>query len=166
MLASYLGNALKCIVGYSYALAELKGLTPPDVVVKITNREYAIALNPDKVREIIKSKIVTTKRRDDGFTTLIVKFPRGEFLQESDPSVLKNLVLATSMVNPSRKISYNLFGEKGTLGSAEGGKPIRKETSVLWYTCGQFLSLYNDDGRLVKCRRCGLHMRLKKEGKR
>ncbi|MFH0896802.1 MAG: hypothetical protein V1850_01980 [Candidatus Bathyarchaeota archaeon] len=61
----YLGNALKCVVGYSYALAEAEGLNPPDIVVETANREYTIVLKPDKVREVIESKIVAKKRRDD-----------------------------------------------------------------------------------------------------
>jgi hypothetical protein len=143
----YLGNALKCIFGYSYALAESKGLNPPDIVVKSANHEYTIVLKPDKVREVIKSKIGTAKRKDDGFTTFIVKFPKFDVREEhhpSRPSVLKDLIFATSMVNPSRKITYNIFGEEGSLGSAEGGNSIRNETSVLWYTGKQFLSLYKD----------------------
>jgi hypothetical protein len=58
--------------------------------------------------------------------------------------VLKDIIFATSIVNPSRRISYNLLGERGSLGSAEGVKPLRRETSVLWYTEKQFLSLLKD----------------------
>jgi hypothetical protein len=148
----YLGNALKCIFGYSYALAESKGLTPPDITVKSGNREYRITLEPDKVKGVIGSKIATAKREDDGFTTFIVKFPKDDITSSpsmkphpSSSSVLKDLIFATSMVNPARKISYNIFDvETGTLGSAEGGKTIRQETSVLWYTQKQFESLCED----------------------
>lgn len=49
------------------------------------------------------------------------------------------------MVNPTRRITYNLFDvEKGTLGSEGGGEAIRKETSVLWYAEKQFQSLFED----------------------
>lgn len=148
----YLGNALKCIFGYSYALVEMKGLTPPDIIVKSGNREYRIRLKPDRIKEVIKSRIVTTKRNDDDFTTtFIVKFPAdkpGEPLSyphPSNPSVLKDIVFAAGVVNPTRKITYNIFGvEKGTLGSAEAGEAIRQETSVLWYTEKQFQSLFED----------------------
>ena len=140
----YLGNALKCIFGYSYALAELKGLAPPDIIVESGNSEYRIALKPDRIREVIKSEIVTTRRKDDGFTTFIVKFPADAAFPEGCVPELRDLIFATSMVNPTRKISYNLFDEKGTLGSSEGDKAIRQETSILWYTQKQFESLFED----------------------
>jgi hypothetical protein len=147
----YLGNALKCIFGYSYALADSKGLIPPDITVKSANREYKINLKPDRVKGIINSKIATTKREDDGFTTFIIKFPKDDITSEqhqrhhpSNPSALKDLIFATSMVNPTRKISYNIFAEKGTLGSAKETKAIRFETSVQWYTLKQFEALFED----------------------
>lgn len=148
----YLGNALKCIFGYSYALAESKGLMPPDIIVKSAGYEYRITLKPDRVKEAIASEIATTKREDDdSFTTFIVKYPKDDITSNpnqrphpSSPQVLRDLIFATSVVNPSRKISYNIFGEKGTLGTLEGSKPIRKETSVLWYTGKQFLALLRD----------------------
>ena len=141
----YLGNALKCVFGYSYALAELSGLAPPDIIVKSGEFEYQIALKPDRVREVIKSKVATTKREDDGFNTFIVKFPIDGVLVEGCASVLKDLVFATSMVNPQRKITYKFFDtEKETLGSEEEVKPIRKVTSVLWYNPRQFETLYED----------------------
>lgn len=143
----YLGNALKCVFGYSYGLAESKELNPPGIVVESGNREYRIALKPDRIREVIRSKIVTVRRKDDGFTLFTVKFPKSDVWCEnhpSNPSMLKDLIFATSMVNPSRKIGYNIFDDEGTLGSTEGSKPIRKETSVLWYTSKQFLALYKD----------------------
>ena len=148
----YLGNALKCIFGYSYALAESKGLSPPDIIVKSANHEYRITLKPDRVKGVIGSKIATIKREDDGLTTFIMKFPKDDITSEqcqrthpSSPSVLKDLVFATGIINPARKISYNIFGvEKGTTGSTESGKAIRQETSVLWYTQKQFESLFED----------------------
>lgn len=146
----YLGNALKCIVGYSYALAESKGLTPPDIIVESGRYEYIITLKPDRVRGIIKSDVVPKRREDDGFTTFTVKFPTEEESTQyygapcpSNPWVLENLILATGMVNPTRKITYNT-GEEGVVGSAEGGRSIRQETSVLWYTSKQFSELFED----------------------
>jgi hypothetical protein len=148
----YLGNALKCILGYSYALAESRGLIRPDITVKSAGYEYRITLKPDRVKGIIDSEIVTTKRDDDGFTKFIVKFPKDDInispsmkTHPSNPSVLKDLIFATAMVNPTRKISYNLFNiERGTLGSAQEGKALRQETSVLWYTRKQFEYLFED----------------------
>ncbi|MGB9623095.1 MAG: hypothetical protein ACPL07_04540, partial [Candidatus Bathyarchaeia archaeon] len=137
----YLGNALKCILGYSYALAESMGLDPPGIVMKTADREYTVTLRVDRVRETTKLEVAAKRRQDDGFTTFIVKFPKA---LGQDLSALKNIIFATSMVNPSRKISYNLFGEKATLGQVDSGKPLRRETSVLWYTEKQFLSLVKD----------------------
>jgi hypothetical protein len=138
----YLGNALKSIAGYSYALAESKGLDPPDIIVKSGCFEYRISLKPDRVKEVINTDIVTVERDDDGFTSFKVMFPK-EY--SSSPQVLKDIVFATSMVNPSRKINYNIFGETGILGSShETTKNIRHETSALWYTQKQFESLFED----------------------
>jgi len=143
----YLGNALKCIIGYIYALALLAGLKPPDLVVQSGENEYRIALKVDRIRELVKAEIVPAKRIDDGFTRFIMEFPKFDISDPkhpSRPSVLKDIIFATSMVNPSRKVSYNIFGEKGSLGSDTSSKPIRRETSVLWYTSKQFLSLFKD----------------------
>ena len=136
----YLGNALKCVFGYSYALAESKEIAPPDIIVESGNREYRIALKPDRIKEVIKSKIVTTKRKDDGFTRFTVKFPKDNV----NCSMLKDLIFATGMVNASRKIRYNILGDKGTQGSALETKAIRQETSVLWYNTKQFTALFQD----------------------
>ena len=53
----YLGNALKCIMGYSYALAEDMKLPPPDIVVTSHGTRFRIQLIPDKVEEVINSEI-------------------------------------------------------------------------------------------------------------
>lgn len=153
----YLGNALKCIFGYSYALAKSKGLPPPDIIVKSANREHRIALKPDRVKGIIKSVITSKRRKDDGFTTFVVKVP-ADYVDHapypthhpSSPSVLEDLISATSMVNPTRKICYKFVDheirirDKRVFGWAEKSKQIRQETSVLWYTEKQFESLFKD----------------------
>lgn len=139
----YLGNALKCIFGYSYALAELKGVTAPDIIVKSSKFEHRITLKPDKISEVIKSEIETTKREDDGFTAFIVKFPL-DYVTNPHGAKPLDLIVATSMVNPTRKITYDVPGHTGTPGSQEKAKPIRKETSILWYNKTQFQSLWKD----------------------
>lgn len=143
----YLGNALKCIYGYSYALAELHGLKAPNITVESGDRQYTITLQVDRVREIINSKIETRQREDDCFTTFTIKFPKFN-IQEDDhpsrPSVMEDLIFATSMVNPSRRISYKIFGRKGVYGTPEGEDLQRRETSILWYKKEQFVSLYKD----------------------
>lgn len=144
----YLGNALKCIFGYSYALAESRGLAPPVIVVRSGHCEYRISLKPDQVKGVIKSEILTLKSQDGGFTTFVVKFPKDDSILQgshpSNPSVLKDLIYATAMVNPTRRISYSIFGEERQLGSAQSESGIRQETSILWYTRKQFQSLFED----------------------
>jgi len=137
----YLGNALKCILGYSHALAESKGLKPPAIIVRSAGLEYIVTLTVNKMVENVQLNVQVEQRQDDGLTTFIVKFPK-DF--EYDIGALKNVIFATSMVNPWRKITYNILGESGSLGLAEDRKPLRKETSVLWYTIDQFLALYKD----------------------
>lgn len=139
----YLGNALKCITGYSYALANDRGLMPPPLIIESGRNRYEVALNVDRVRETIKSTIQVSKRKDTTFTTFIVKLPNSEL---SSLATLKDIIFATSMVNPNRQINYSLFNEaKETLGNAEdNGAAIRQETSILWYTFKQFETLFND----------------------
>lgn len=136
----YLGNALKCIFGYSYALAESKGLTPPPITVASGNCQYAIYLKPDRIRVAIEKEVVQAERQDDGFTVFTVKFPRDVDVSRQ----LKSIIFASSMVNPTVKISFNMFGEQGTLGTAGESKAIRRETSVAWYTLKQFTELFED----------------------
>ena len=137
----YLGNALKCIFGYSYALAESKGLFPPPITITGGSCQNTISLKPDRIRAVIDAEIVQTDGQDDGYTSFTVKFPKEEREQRLK---LRDIVFATSMVNPTRKISFNLYGEQGTLGTAEESKAIQRETSVAWYTLKQFTELFED----------------------
>ncbi|PIU59679.1 hypothetical protein COS86_02980 [Candidatus Bathyarchaeota archaeon CG07_land_8_20_14_0_80_47_9] len=138
----YLGNALKCIFGYCYALAIEKGLTPPDIVIESGPNRYVVALKPDRVRELIDSEIALTKRENVEYTTFIVTLPANP--QISSPQLLKDVVFASSMVNPDRQISLNIENENCSFGCSEKTEQIRQETSVLWYTAKQFESLLND----------------------
>ena len=142
----YLGNALKCILGYSHALAELKSLEPPPLIVRSAGHEFIVTVDIDRIMETAKPHVETRKIEDDGLTTFIVKIPRG--LGE-DISSLKNTIYATSIVNPYRRIIYNLIGDKGTLGSSEKIRPIKKETSILWYATKPFLELFKDYVRVA-----------------
>ena len=138
----YLGNALKCIFGYSYALAESKGLGSPEIVVVSGCNEYHICLKPNLIKQVIESEVSTVPRQDNGYTTFILKFPKSE---STETQTIKDLIFATSMVNPNRKISFNLFDfDLGTLGSESGEHEVRSETSILWYDEKQFLNLYED----------------------
>jgi len=137
----YLGNALKCILGYTYALAERKGLHPPPLIVRSGGREYIVTVKVDGIMEVAEPHVEEREREDDGLTTFIVKLPRG--LGE-DIEALKEVIHAASMVNPRRKIKYNILGDKGTLGSSEDFRPLEKQTAIQWYTYKQFEDLFRD----------------------
>jgi len=144
----YLGNALKCIFGYSYALAIAKGLKPPEIVIESGPCRYTVNLKVDRVRETIDSKIAVEQRANTVYTTFIVKLPwNGDYEGvERQFLTMENIVFATSMVNPTRSISYNFFDtKKGSLGSKiENTDPVKQQTSILWYTQKQFEILFND----------------------
>ena len=138
----YLGNALKCIFGYCYALAEESGLPQPDIIIESGPDKYSVALKPDRVKETIASEIVTTQRKDTEYTTFTVMLPAAS--QLCNPSTLKDVVFATSMVNPSRQFNLNVNGDKYSFGGSEKTEQIRQDTSVLWYNQKQFETLFND----------------------
>ena len=137
----YLGNALKCILGFVYSLAERRGLKPPPVIVRSGKREYTVTVKVDRIGEKAEPEVRSREVEDDGFTAFIVKLPKGI---GEDIEALKEVVHATSMVNPSRRIIYNILGDKGTLGTAESFKPLKRVTSILWYTYKQFEALFKD----------------------
>lgn len=140
----YLGNALKCIIGYCYALAKDKGLEPPEVTIESGPYRYTVNLKVDRVKEKIESQVDRSKREQTEYTMFTIKLPANP--QTSSPTVLKDVVFATSMVNPNRLIRYNFYDkEKGVLGCAEdNGKSLKQQTSVLWYTPKEFQTLFND----------------------
>jgi len=138
----YLGNALKCIFGYSYALAEAAGVTPPEIIVTSHGSEYRVNLHPDRVSEVIKSDIRVSETGNDRFNVFIVSFPEA-VVQVSREEML-DLIQATSMVNLNRRITFNLWGAEGSLGSGDGGGQLRRETSILWYTPKEFGALFHD----------------------
>jgi hypothetical protein len=142
-----LGNALKCVFGYSYALAEKKGL--PQYPGRVASGKFEfrnIVLKPDKVREKIDYDFETVKRIDDGFTVVEVGFPIERTVDDLK-ALLKKLVFAMHMVNPGRLITYNLYGDKGTLGEAQENKVTEHETVASWYTPKQFNELFEDFAR-------------------
>lgn len=140
----YLGNALKCIFGYCYALAKDEGVTPPSSIIESGSNRYEVSLKVDRVKETIESEIKTSKRNDTEYTTFTIKLPANP--QISNPLVLSDILFATSMVNPNRQISYSFFNEeKATLGLTDGnGRTIKQQTSILWYRQKQFETLFND----------------------
>jgi hypothetical protein len=140
-----LGNALKCLFGYSYALAESRELVPQPITISSTTVTYTISISPNKIGQVIESQITEIPRIDDRFTSVKVSFPanRDRTLSESMRE-LRDKIRGSGNVNPTRKITFNLYGEKGTTGIAQGGQEIRQETSVLWYTSKQFIELFED----------------------
>ena len=140
----YLGNALKCIIGYCYALAKDKGFTPPEVIIESGSNRYTINLKVDRIREAIDSDIKVSRRNDTEYTTFTIQIPANP--QISNPTTLRDIVFATSMVNPNRLIRYRFFDNvKGSLGVAtENGRASKQQTSVLWYKQKQFEGLFND----------------------
>jgi len=155
----YLGNALKCLFGYSYALAEYRGLTPPEILVKSHKTEYTITLKPNKVTEIIETNIAVRETEDTGFNSFTLRFPIyrahcGESAPILEFTAIYSIIFATSMVNPTRRFIYSLwdgsdlshFDEKtkGTFGEVADTPPQRKDTSILWYEPKQFETLFYD----------------------
>ena len=145
----YLGNALKCIFGYCYALAIEKGLSPPEILVESGPNRYTINLKVDRINEAIDSDVQVSNCGDIAGNTFTVKIPTVES-EFRKTQILRDIVFATSMVNPTRLIRYfyydatNGFYEKPSFGSSENSSPIRQETNVLWYTKKEFDSLFKD----------------------
>jgi hypothetical protein len=140
-----LGNALKCIFGYTYALAESRRLVPQPITISSGVVTYPISIKPNKIGQVIESQIIEQPRIDDGFTSVQVCFPanRDRALSECVKE-LRSKIVGSAIVNPTRKISFNLFGEEATIGMAQEGNEIRQETSVLWYNAKQFIELFED----------------------
>jgi len=138
----YLGNALKCVFGYCHALAIEKELAPPDIIIESGANRYTVALKPDRIKEMINSGITLTEKEDEKYTSFTVKLPAGP--QSCDPSLLKDVVFAISMVNPARQINLNIDNDSYSFGCSEKTEQIRQETSVSWYNQKQFETLFND----------------------
>lgn len=156
----YLGNALKCLFGYSHALAIEKRLSIPEIVVVSHGTKYRIKLKPDKVKEIINSEIVAEKFDELNINSFSLKYPYDhsailgrlenpneateEDLLAVERELLYKIIFGTSMVNATRKIHCNLWGERSELGEAVEAFIPRKETSVIWYEKDQFIALFKD----------------------
>ena len=158
----YLGNALKCIFGYSYALSMAKKLDPPEIVISSHGTEYQINLHLDLINDAINSEIASKNCDNKCYhTSFTVKFPsdrtwtrtyfRDTDLEEPirEKHRLTEILFATGLVNPTRRISYDLWGEKGEIGKI--GKPLslRHDTSILWYTKKAFTELLFDYIRAI-----------------
>jgi hypothetical protein len=107
----YLGNALKCIFGFSYAIAERDGIEPLPIIVSSGAETHTIRILPDKVYGIIRSRIETSIRDDNGYTSIQVSFPHKIFDRAYDVENIKDIIFATSMVNPNTVIEYSVYGD-------------------------------------------------------
>jgi hypothetical protein len=91
----YLGNALKSIFGFTHALAESKGLTPPTITVESHGSRYSIDLKPNRVKGKIESTVKEERPIDNEMTAFIIKLP--SFDQEIPRDQLYDIIFATSM---------------------------------------------------------------------
>ncbi|MBA7689329.1 hypothetical protein ES703_97835 [subsurface metagenome] len=155
----YLGNALKCLFGYSHALAIEKRLPPPEIVVVSHGTKYRIKLKPDKIEEVINSEIFI-EEADGVVNSFSLKYPYdhsailGRLMNPNDATeedlitierrILYEIIFGTSMVNPTRKIHCDLWGVKSEFGEAIEAFIPRRETSVIWYEKDQFSALFKD----------------------
>jgi len=145
----YLGNALKCLFGYSYALAEAMKLPPPDILVRSHKAEYTITLKPDRIREVIESDIVTRETEDTGFNSVTLRFPIYRYSGAESETIkeygdIKNIIFATAIVNPTIKLVYELWDIEKEFGESAPTPPLRQDTSILWYEPNQFQALFFD----------------------
>gem|GEM_PF-1748749 len=148
----YLGNALKSILGYSHALAEEAGVEPIPSIFESSGMRYKVRLRPDKrAGKIFHDNLRMSREKipDGGFTRVFVSFPldASSELDEAGEEKLRELVYATSMVNPDRKMTVDIFRKVEALGAVEQKarrKPPRCETSALWYSAKEFASLFRD----------------------
>ena len=151
-----LGNALKCIFGYSYSLAENKGITAPAISVTSYGEKFTFVLTPNVLTEVIESIIYIEKVPSANYNAFTIRFPldyqrsranqkkeRSELINEI--KALESLIITTSIVNPERRINYNLWEtKKGSIGETGNPETLRKTTSILWYTPEQFKELFID----------------------
>jgi hypothetical protein len=138
-----LGNALKSIFGYSYALSEKRGLSQPQIIVSSGRFQYKFTLRPDKIKQKIKYDLETVERKDNAWTTVTVGFPI-ERMAEELTAILKTHIVNTSNVNPERLIEYDLYGGKGVQGVARQTRAKKPETCASWYGLRDFTELIED----------------------
>ena len=123
----YLGNALQCVFGFTYALAEESNLPPRPIIVMSGPAKFSVKLEVDRVGGVVKAEISGEERLPpDGPTSISVQFPwtgptDGEELDDYAEE-LEDLAATTSMVNPGRRISYSVFGRSDVFGDRRGEK--------------------------------------------
>ena len=123
----YLGNALQCVFGFTYALAEESNLPPRPIIVMSGPAKFSVNLEVDRVGGGVKAEIRGEVRLPpDGPTSFSVQVlwtgpTDGEELDDYAEE-LEDLAATTSMVNPGRRISYSVFGRSDVFGDRRGEK--------------------------------------------
>ena len=123
----YLGNALQCVFGFTYALAEACSLPPRPIILMSGPMMFSVKLKVDRVGGVVKAEVREEEQLPpDGSTAISVQFPwdgptDGAELDDYAKE-LEDLVAATSMVNPGRRISYSIFGRSGVFGDRRSEK--------------------------------------------
>ena len=149
------GNALKCLFGYSYALAKAAKFAPPNTRVSSQGKAFNINLVPKSITQNIGHEI-TTNIISEKINAFTFKFPvnhptMGLHKKENREKVLREarrleeLIHSTGMVNPTRRITYDFWGfRKGIVNEAGEPEILKKDTSVLWYEVSEFTELLYD----------------------
>lgn len=132
-----LGNALKSLFGYSYALAKEGMVEPVPVVIESQGKRYEITITPD----FQKGKINHTTKTDDTEnkqTSLCFTF-------YAEKNQVVDMVMATHLINPDRKITLNHYGEEIIFNPSDVGIAIPdRATSIDWYRNEEFAELFRD----------------------
>lgn len=131
-----MGNALKLIVGFSYALAKERNLPIKPIIIESGTFKYTVRVKPNAIVEIIP-----INRKDDNLTTFTIKFPLQEDL---DVSTIKDMLEGNSLINSTWLINTNILGEIRSYGSVGINEKTKVETSVLWYKESEFITLFNE----------------------
>ena len=134
-----IGNALKCIFGFSYISAELKNLPIPSIIIESGASKFTITLSHDNVR--MNSPSIQISKRIDRGTVISVKFPVQNYL---DTKEIERTIEATALVNPTKKITYEFMGKETVYENIADGKDPIQETSALWYKLEEFTELFLD----------------------
>ena len=132
-----LGNALKSLFGYSYALAREAMVEPVPVIIESQGKRYEISLTPDFQKGRIDHTIKTDVGENEN-TSLCFTF----YAQKNQ---VVDMITATHLINPDRKIKLNHYGKEIIFNPSDVGIAIPdRSTSVDWYKNEEFVELFRD----------------------
>ena len=69
------GNALKCVFGYGYALAEAAELAPPEAQVSSHGETFRIRIAPDRVSQEILHEVTVEETPQTEYNAFAFRFP-------------------------------------------------------------------------------------------